>query len=62
MFIYKVAVGFSTVRPIIPDQHISLVVLLAEDDHQAHLTALLMVASRPGVEMTTRSTILEVEL
>lgn len=62
MFLYKVAVGFTTVRPVVPEQHTSLVCLLAETDNEAHLTALHMVGGRPGVEMVTSSTILEVEL
>ena len=62
MLLYKVAVGFTTQRPVVPDQHTSLVTLLARDDHDAHLTALHMVGARPQVVMTTSSTILEVQL
>ena len=61
-FHYKVDVGFTTQRPVWPDQHVSRVHIMAKDDHDAHLSALHMVGSRPGVVMTTSSRIHQVEL
>ena len=61
-FRYAVDVGFTTQRPVVPDQHVSRVHLMAKDDHDAHLTALHMVGGRLGVEMTTSSRIHAVEL
>lgn len=62
MFVYTVDVSFTTVRPIRPDQFTSRVTLLADSDHDAHLTACHLVGGRPGVEMVTRSTIQAVVL
>lgn len=59
---YWVKVGFSTQRPIISDQHISLVELEAESDREAFDVAFAMVYGRPQVQMVTRCEILEVEI
>lgn len=55
-------VGWTSVRPIVPDQHWSRVVVDAETELAGELLALQIVASRPGCEMPTRSEIVEVEL
>jgi hypothetical protein len=60
--IYRVAVGFTTRRPVHPDERWHVITLDAESDNAAHLGALQWVGSRPGVEMVTSSEILEVEL
>lgn len=60
--LYRVLVGFSTVRPIIADQHLSLVTVLADTDREAFFTAFSMVYGRPQVQMVTRCDIQEVEL
>jgi hypothetical protein len=62
VFEYTVDVGFTTQRPVVPDQHTSRVVLLAEDDQDALLTAFYMVDSRKCVEMVTRTEIVTVVL
>lgn len=61
-FHYAVDVGFSTRRPVVPDQHVSRVHVMAHNDNHAHLTALDMVGGRPGVSMTTSSRIHSVVL
>jgi hypothetical protein len=48
-----VRVGYTTVRPIVPDQHYSYVTVDAGGYHDASLQAAQWVASRPGVEMVT---------
>ncbi len=45
-------VGFTTSRPIIPDEFVSRVTVLAEDYAEAMFLAAAMVM-RPGVEMPT---------
>lgn len=62
MFLYNVAVGFTTHRPVRPDEHMSQVTLMAADDSDAIRTAIMIVCQRPGVEMPTSSAILSVEL
>ena len=59
---FTVDVGFTTQRPVIPDQHTSRVVLVAYTEAEAHTTAALMVASRPCVVMPTRTTTVAVEI
>jgi hypothetical protein len=54
----RVDVGFTTVRPVIPDQYLSRVHLEVENEADAELLALQLVASRPGVEMVTSSVVL----
>ena len=61
-FLYVVAVGFTTVRPVRPDQHTHTITLWAVNDSDAHLQAAQWVGSRPGVVMVTRSTVVSVEL
>lgn len=62
MFRYTVDVGFTTRRPVVPDQFTSRVTVLAEDDRDAFDTAFSMIFGRRGVEMVTRVEIQEVEL
>ena len=61
-FLYVVAVGFTTARPVRPDQHAHTITTWAGSDSDAHLQAAQRVGSRPGVVMVTRSTIISVEL
>jgi hypothetical protein len=58
--VFTVAVGFSTVRPIIPDQHFSVVIVAAETDIEARRTAAQMVATHS--EMPTSTEILSVTI
>jgi hypothetical protein len=51
-------VGFTTSRPIVPDEHISRVTVLADSYSGAMTTAALMVM-RPGVEMPTSTRYVE---
>ena len=60
-FTFAVDVGFTTSRPVKPDEHMSRVHVAADTENEAHLTALQMVASRPGVEMPTSSRTYRVE-
>jgi hypothetical protein len=62
MFLYTVAVGFTTHRPVRPDERTHTLTLWAADDADAHLFAAQWIASRPGVVMPTRTTIIQVEL
>lgn len=57
-----VDVAWTDRRPIVPDQHWSRVSLETETEAEAELLALQLVASRPGVEMVTRSRITRIEL
>jgi hypothetical protein len=51
-------VGFTTSRPVVPDEHTSRVTVLAESFADAMDTAALMVM-RPGVEMPTSTRYVE---
>ena len=62
VFLYTVAVGFTTHRPVRPDERTHVIKFWAESDHDARITAAHWIDARPGVEMVTRTTILEVEL
>lgn len=59
---YWVKVCFTDQRPVVPDQHTSLVELEADSDSEAFHVAFHMVYGRPKVEMVTRCEILEMEL
>ena len=48
-----IRVGYTTVRPVVPDQHYSYVTVDAAGYHDASLQAAQWVASRRGVEMVT---------
>lgn len=52
-FTFAVDVGFTTVRPVKPDQHFSRVHVAADNETEAHEIAAQMVAGRKGVEMPT---------
>jgi hypothetical protein len=56
---FTVDVGWTSQRPIRPEQHTSRIVVMAEDGHDAELTALLMVAARPSCVMPTSSTVID---
>lgn len=58
--IFTVDVGFTTSRPIIPDQHVSRVMVAADNDIDAQLIAMHMVTVRPNVQMPTSATIVAV--
>lgn len=61
MEIFTIAVGFTTVRPIVPDQHIHFVIIATDRGPiDAQLAAAQMVAGRG--EMPTSTTILLVEI
>lgn len=62
MFLYLVDVGWTSVRPVRPDQHVHSVRLWAENDNAAHLAAAQWLASRPSCQMVTSTAIREVEL
>jgi hypothetical protein len=51
-------VGYTTSRPVVPDEHTSRVTVLAESFADAMATAGLMVM-RPGVEMPTSARYVE---
>jgi len=46
--LFTVAVGFTTSRPVVPDEHTAFVQVMAVDEIEAELAAFAMVsASRP---------------
>jgi hypothetical protein len=49
-------VGSTSSRPIVVDEHISRVTVLADSYPDALMTAVLMVSGRRGVEMVTSAT------
>jgi hypothetical protein len=60
MEIFTVAVGFSTVRPIVPEQHTHHVIVAAQHPREAQLVAAQMVGG--GCEMVTSTRIVSVEI
>jgi hypothetical protein len=50
-------VGFTTVRPVIPDQHHARVVVSVHDEIEATLVAAQIVACGRAVEMVTSTAI-----
>lgn len=62
MFKYSVAVGWTSSRPVRPDEHVHVVTLFASNDVAAIRGAAQWMASRPGCQMPTSAEILEVEL
>jgi hypothetical protein len=50
---FTVDVGWTSTRPVRPDQHTSRVTVAADTGHQAELLALSMVAARPECVMPT---------
>lgn len=52
---YTVDVGFTTSRPVKPDEHTSRVTVAADDHLDAQWLATAMVSGRHGVEMPTSS-------
>lgn len=54
---FAIFVGFTTDRPIQPDQHFARVIVAAQTDHDACLVAAQMVACNRGVEMVTSTVI-----
>lgn len=72
--IVSVAVGWTTTRPIIPDEHVSFICLAVEPDDPtdpasvaraelgATLTAAQWVMGRRGAQMPTSTRILDIEL
>ena len=63
--VWTVDVGWTSRRPVIPDQHTARVVVSAYDEREAQLVAAQMVtavgAGRGGCEMPTSTRIVEVE-
>lgn len=58
--IARVLVGCTTVRPVIPDQEMRIVLVAGDTEAQCSLLATQIVASHPEVEMPTSSTILDI--
>lgn len=56
---YTVDVGWTSVRPVRPDQHTSRVTVLANTGTEAELLALSMVAARPSCVMPTSSVVID---
>ena len=57
--IARVLVGFTTSRPIIVDEHASMVLVAGDTEHECTLTALHIVCARPSVEMPTSARIVD---
>lgn len=55
----RVAVGWTSERPVRPDQHLSGVVVTADTLLDCTLIAAQMVACRPECEMVTSTAVLE---
>ncbi len=60
--LYQVLVGWTSSRPVRPDEHEHILTLWATDDIDAVLSAALWVGARKKCEMVTRMTILTVEV
>ncbi|MEO6156399.1 MAG: hypothetical protein ABIQ39_02080 [Ilumatobacteraceae bacterium] len=58
---YTIEVGWTSTRPIRPDEHRSTFVIMAESGHAAELCALQWAASRPTCEMPTSSIVIDWE-
>lgn len=56
---FTVDVGFTTRRPVVPDERTHRVVVLAQDDIDARLVAHSMVVGHRGVVMVTRLAIVD---
>lgn len=54
---FTVDVGWTSSRPVVPDEHFSRVNVLAYSRTEAELIALQMVACRPQCQMPTSSTV-----
>lgn len=54
---FTVQVGYTTTRPVVPDEHTAFVIVSAKHDREAMLIAAQMVGSL--CEMVTRTTIVE---
>jgi hypothetical protein len=54
-----IQVGFTSGRPIIPDEYTAWVRIVAETENDAHLLAVWMVGSWPHCEMVTRTEIVD---
>lgn len=54
---YTVEVGWTSTRPVRPDQHVSRVTVWAVNAAEAELLALAMVAARPSCVMPTGSVV-----
>ena len=60
LLVFTVRVGYTTQRPVVPDQHTTHVLVAAQTDTEARLVACEMVGARRGVVMVTRATVLDV--
>lgn len=58
----SVVVGWTSSRPVIPDEHLSLIVQDAVDEQDASLMAAQWVASRPRCQMPTSTSVVAVVL
>lgn len=57
MLTMTVLVGFTTVRPIIVDQHVHAITVIGDTEQDCTLTAHAMIACRPTTQMVTSLTI-----
>jgi hypothetical protein len=57
--IWTIAVGFTTVRPVIPEQDVHHVQVSADSEIDARLIAYAMVYGRRGVVMVTSVSVIE---
>jgi hypothetical protein len=55
MTLYKVRVGWTTRRPIVPDEHISYVIVEADSESSATLLAAQIVASHCTMVTSSRA-------
>lgn len=60
MEIFTIMVGFTTARPIIPDQHFAQITLMADSLNEAMLIAAQIVATHS--EMPTSTELIGVEI
>jgi hypothetical protein len=59
MVTLTVAVGWTSRRPVVPDQHVCRVIVTGRDDVDAMLAAAQMVAVHPRCVMVTSTTLLD---
>ncbi len=57
--VWTIQVGWTSTRPVRPDEHTAWVHVWASTETEAQLVAAQMVACRPGCEMPTSTRILD---
>ena len=60
--LFHVQVGWTSSRPVRPDEHLSQVALLAGSEREAHLVAAQWVLANPNAVMPTSTKTLLVEI